>query len=85
MLQKCLNPGCTNSFRYMHEGRLLTARRPRSGSVLDALLAEDRSKPPELFWLCERCSAQFEVEFIAYEVRISRITHPQTTLAKALA
>jgi hypothetical protein len=55
MLSKCANPNCSNTFRYLHEGKLYliecgSATRNRSGSA-----KATRSRVPEYAWLCSSC------------------------------
>ena len=46
MLSKCVNPTCSNTFRYFREGKLyVTEPKARSG----------RSRVLEYFWLCSTC------------------------------
>ena len=47
MLNKCANPSCNESFRYLYEGKLfrLEAGMGRGCEVVDA----------EYFWLCPKC------------------------------
>lgn len=51
MLDKCSNPSCGESFRYLQQGRLFR---------LDNDLSVDLSRQsrPEYFWLCANCAAK---------------------------
>jgi hypothetical protein len=66
MLSKCANQNCTNTFRYLHEGRLyvvdsrtaLNGNRPRSKS-------SGRFKPLIFAWLCSSCCSSMTIQFDA--------------------
>jgi hypothetical protein len=62
MLSKCANPTCSNSFRYLHEGRLYLIN---SASHFDTRkrLSRPGSKPgsPEYAWLCSLCSSSMTI------------------------
>ena len=52
MVSRCANPDCSNSFRYLHVGKLFRFDAwHRSG---DGSQRSPR-KGMELFWLCEDC------------------------------
>jgi hypothetical protein len=60
MVAKCANSSCSNSFRYLREGKLfLVDRRP----FMKAEKAPDLKNPPshEYFWLCESCKLTMTV------------------------
>lgn len=48
MLSKCVNPACSASFRYLHEGKVFRLEREHSDEV--------RSHSFEYFWLCAACA-----------------------------
>lgn len=55
MLAKCANPNCSNTFRYLHEGRLYLvdsswAITNRNGSVEGTT-----RRTPEYAWFCSSC------------------------------
>ncbi len=56
MLSKCVNPACTASFRYLHEGKVFR---------LERLPADDTAKQHsfEYFWLCPPCASFLTVVF----------------------
>ncbi len=55
MLNQCLNPGCTEHFRYLYEGRIFTVERFVTG-------AEGRTERQiEHYWLCGKCSKSMKV------------------------
>lgn len=53
MLSKCMNPSCSQPFRYLSVGRLFTLEVPARVSGSRGTL--------ERFWLCTRCSAELTV------------------------
>jgi len=59
MLSKCANPGCTNPFRYLRDGKLFEFQRTEEQTP------ESQSKKPvrrvEFFWLCGQCSTELTV------------------------
>jgi len=48
MVSKCANPECNNKFTYFGTGELLVKTSPISGHQ-------------ELFWLCQRCAADWAI------------------------
>jgi len=56
MLSKCLNPSCSRTFRYLHDGQVfqleIPKRVPGSGRV---------GKLTECFWLCAQCCATLTI------------------------
>lgn len=63
MLSKCANPGCTELFRYLGEGRLFQVERT---------VAPDSGAKPvrkiEHYWLCGQCSRAMRVGMLENEV-----------------
>jgi hypothetical protein len=62
MLSKCANPGCSELFRYLGEGRLFQVER--------SVAAERGSKPVrkiEHYWLCGRCSREMRIGVLENE------------------
>jgi len=49
MLGKCINPQCSEKFRYLESGRLFRIENYHVGSPT-------RFSTPEYFWLCRNCS-----------------------------
>lgn len=62
MLSKCANPGCTQLFRYLGEGRLFQVERNLS-SKTDG----KSTRKIEHYWLCERCSQAMRVGVLENE------------------
>jgi len=62
MLSKCANPGCSELFRYLGEGRLFQLERtitPDGGSKA--------TRKIEHYWLCDRCSRAMRVGVLENE------------------
>ena len=54
MLAKCLNPICSQTFRYLSDGRIFHLEIPIAGDTVT-------SRRREYFWLCDSCCAKFTV------------------------
>ena len=54
MLAKCLNPICSQTFRYLSDGRIFHLEIPVAGDTVT-------SRRREYFWLCDSCCAKFTV------------------------
>ncbi len=61
MLSKCANPGCSELFRYLGEGRLFQLERT---ITLDGGKA---TRKIEHYWLCDRCSRAMRVGVLENE------------------
>lgn len=62
MLSKCANPGCSELFRYLGEGRLF--------QVETSVMADGGSKPSrkiEHYWLCAKCSRAMRIGVLENE------------------
>lgn len=61
VVNKCANPSCGASFRYLRGGKLflLDLHRPSFGSGPGSAPVEKRAV--EYFWLCDRCSSELTV------------------------
>jgi hypothetical protein len=61
MVSKCANPGCSNPFRYMHEGKLFRMEaeiQPAGSSSLPYRPNGKKSvRRMEFFWLCDNCAS----------------------------
>lgn len=57
MVSQCANPGCTEKFRYLGEGKLFLAN-PASG-----LQMTQQQLFEQCYWLCKECSKHFRVGF----------------------
>jgi len=57
MLAKCLNPACSSSFRYLHEGRIFRIETPDPAVVATSLSVQRT----EHFWLCAVCCMRLKV------------------------
>lgn len=56
MLNRCLNPACSTSFRYLYEGRIFTVE--RFASSADGLKTH---RELEHYWLCGKCGRSLKV------------------------
>jgi hypothetical protein len=56
MLSKCANPTCTESFRYLHEGRIFSAILEDKGVVPGADGSPETPRRVERYWLCDSCA-----------------------------
>jgi hypothetical protein len=59
MLSKCVNPACSASFRYLHEGKVFRLQRDSTQSDL----AGSPSHNFEYFWLCPVCATFLTVVY----------------------
>ena len=63
MLSKCVNPTCTSSFRYLHEGKVFRLEHHTQA-------ADGRAHNFEYFWLCAACANFLTVVFEQETVRV---------------
>ena len=56
MIEQCVYPRCSVSFRYLHKGKLFVLETDDDSSTV-APLADQPRKPRRLrpFWLCDAC------------------------------
>jgi len=67
MLSKCANPECTETFRYLHEGKLFyLATTPETETAIGMESPEVR----ERFWLCAQCSREMTLVWGGTEVKV---------------
>lgn len=64
MLSKCANPHCSNTFRYLNEGKLYLldaglARVTPSGSMRPG----EVRRPPKYAWLCSTCCRHMAIRY----------------------
>ena len=57
MLVKFTTPSCSDSFRYLKDGRLFRLES-------DPTLSSSKSNRVEYFWLCHRCSSKMTLRLI---------------------
>ncbi len=55
MLDKCSNPSCSASFRFLQDGKLFRLERDPRGN--NATTDSSRSRRVEYYWLCEPCAS----------------------------
>ena len=70
MLSKCANPGCSEVFRYLHEGKVFhLSPTPKvqmaAGSASSSL--------HERFWLCDECSKRMTVVWDGTQAKVVRL------------
>ena len=74
MLGKCANPGCSEVFRYLHEGKIFhlcpTPEVQAATEVFRPLLFER-------FWLCDKCSKQMTLVWGGTQAKLVSLP-PQT-------
>jgi hypothetical protein len=67
MLSKCANPDCSETFRYLHQGKIFClAPTPE----VETLTGELHLVLQERFWLCARCSKEMTLTWAGTEVRL---------------
>ena len=70
MLSKCANPDCSETFRYLHQGKIFClAPTPE----VETLSGELREVFRERFWLCTRCSREITLIWGGNQVRLVRL------------
>lgn len=63
MLAKCANPGCSNHFLYMDEGKVFRFE-TRCASNGDPQITEKKTaRRIEFFWLCSNCASQMTLVY----------------------
>ena len=83
MLSKCANPGCRNSFLYLHEGKLFRMHTDATQSGLSSgnnvnAEAKKPTRRVEYYWLCQRCAAQMTLSFedeVGVKIQLLRSVH----------
>lgn len=64
MLSKCANPNCSNTFRYLHEGKLyLIGSRPANAKRNGSSRHATEFSAPEYAWLCSTCCRHMSIRF----------------------
>jgi hypothetical protein len=64
MLKKCANQNCSNTFRYLSEGKLYLIE--RGGTIANrnrSVRHGGESRPPEYAWLCSSCCRHLAIRF----------------------
>ena len=65
MLQKCANPGCSNQFRLLHQGKLFELEIQyveRTTGDDDHEIGKNKGQI-ERYWLCDKCAAHATLRF----------------------
>jgi hypothetical protein len=67
MLSKCANPECSESFRYLHQGKIFCL-----SPTPEVQIATGTFKPAlhERFWLCTQCSKKMTLVWGGTQVRL---------------
>jgi|CZKR01.1.fsa_nt_gi hypothetical protein len=67
MLSKCANPECSETLRYLHEGKIFCLALTPEVQTATGML-----NPPleERFWLCERCSKEMTLIWGGTQVKL---------------
>lgn len=66
MLSKCANPKCSETLRYLHQGKIFSlAPTPEVQTVTEMLPALE-----ERFWLCERCTKEMTLVWGGAQVKL---------------
>jgi len=82
---KCSNPSCAAAFEWLAGGRLFRFHRERgnSNSVSGETIPNERGRPVEHFWLCERCSQIFTLEYKPGQGVSIRLLWPELPAAES--
>jgi hypothetical protein len=82
MLSKCANPECSETFRYLHEGKIFYL-----APTPDIQIAMGMHHPAlqERFWLCARCSTRMKLVWGGTQVRLAPLPERKPALSSALA
>jgi hypothetical protein len=82
MLSKCANPDCSETFRYLHQGKIFClAPTPE----VETLTGKLRSVLDERFWLCARCSKEMTLTWSGRQVRLVRLSTNSSAVARGVA
>lgn len=70
MLSKCSNPECSETFRYLHAGKIFYL-----APTPDLQLAKGMLRPAlhERFWLCAQCAKEMTLIWGGAEVQLVRL------------
>jgi hypothetical protein len=80
---KCANFVCEKSFDWLEGGKLFRFRRdPRQSESVDGSLGGfNHTKPIEHFWLCERCSHIYTLDYEPGRGVLIRLLWPELPAA----
>jgi hypothetical protein len=82
MLSKCANPVCSETFRYLHQGRifqLVPTPAMELAAVAKGLLLVER------FWLCDACSKEMTVIWDGARAKVVRLPQKPIPTGKTLS
>ena len=79
MLSKCANPDCSETSRYLHQGKIFcVAPTPEVETLSEKL----RPALQERFWLCTRCSKEMTLIWAGTQVRLVRLSDDSSVAAR---
>jgi hypothetical protein len=81
---KCANPSCAASFDWLGGGRLFRFHRDTGKDLPpdSPLAGASKNHPLEHFWLCEKCSQVFTLEYKQGQGVLIRLLWPQLPAAE---
>src|SRR5271169_400218 len=82
MLSKCANPDCSETFRYLHRGKIFCL-----APTPEIQAATEMPNPAleERFWLCERCSKEMTLVWGGTQVKLVRLPTKEVVLSPSPA
>ena len=69
MLSKCANPDCSQTLRYLHEGKIFYLAPTPEVQIASGMLTPALH---ERFWLCARCSREMTLTWTGTHVSLVR-------------
>ncbi len=82
MLSHCANPGCSETFRYLYEGKIFYLAPTPDVQIALGMQCESLH---ERFWLCERCSKEMTVTWDGTKANVARLPARPAVLALSSA
>ena len=70
MLSQCANPGCSETFRYLHEGKIFYLAPTPDVQIALGMQSEALH---ERFWLCAPCSKEMTVIWDGMKAKVTRL------------
>lgn len=82
MLSKCANPKCTETFRYLHAGKIFyLAPTP----AIQIAMGMQNPELFERFWLCAQCSKEMTLVWGGTEVKVAPLPAKAVAVPPAIA
>ncbi len=77
MLSRCVNPSCSNQFRYLHQGTIFVFKCDSNEATINTRLNfAGHVDYLQYVWLCDSCSQTFEVILDSQDrIRVSERDH----------